>query len=136
MKKIALLLTGALLIHPIQAGWEPTPSQKSVIVSGIGSVIILAPVWLPFMGSKKGIDASEEKSKQAKKIKVKDQNDEEQILVIPEEIADQVDVKEGEKVQLDKDENGVLLIKNDQPAYYFITPDKTYLFEQKDVTPK
>ena len=136
MKKIALLLTGALLIHPVQAGWNPTPSEKSMIVSGVGSVIILAPVWLPFIGSKKGIDASEDKSKQAKKIKVKDQNNEEQTLVVPEEIADQVDVKEGEKVQLDKDENGVLLIKNDQPAYYFITPDKAYLFEQKDVTPK
>ena len=136
MKKIALLLTGALLIHPVQAGWNPTPSEKSMIVSGVGSVIILAPVWLPFIGSKKGIDASEDKSKQAKKIKVKDQNNEEQTLVVPEEIADQVDVKEGEKVQLNKDENGVLLIKNDQPAYYFITPDKAYLFEQKDVTPK
>ena len=71
MKKIALLLTGALLIHPVQAGWNPTPSEKSMIVSGVGSVIILAPVWLPFIGSKKGIDASEDKSKQAKKIKVK-----------------------------------------------------------------
>ena len=136
MKKIVFLLSIALLIHPVQAGWQPTPSEKSMIVSGIGSVIILSPVWLPFMGSKKGIDASEEKSKQAKKIKVKDQNNEEQTLVIPEEIADQVDVKEGEKVQLNQDENGVLLIKNDQPAYYFITPDKAYLFEQKDVTPK
>ena len=136
MKKIALLLTGALLIHPVQAGWNPTPSEKSMIVSGVGSAIILAPIWLPFIGSKKGIDASEDKSKQAKKIKVKDQNNEEQTLVVPEEIADQVDVKEGEKVQLNKDENGVLLIKNDQPAYYFITPDKAYLFEQKDVTPK
>ncbi len=136
MKKIILMVMLSALISPTQAGWEPTPSQKSVIVSAIGSAIILAPAWLPFIGSKKGIDASEEKSKRAKKVKVKDQNNEEQTLMIPEEIADQVDVKEGDRVQLNKDENGVLLIKNDQPAYYFITPDKAYLFEQKNITPQ
>lgn len=124
-----IILTGLISIQPVstQAQLKIDDSTFSTIIS-VG--VITSPVWLPVMGSQSGIEWSEENSTDsstnAKEIPVKDQNGEDQVLRIPEEIADKVDIKAGDTVELQSDKNGVLLLKNRQPAYYFLPESQSH----------
>lgn len=109
-----------------------TPSQVSVIVTGS---VVLSPILVPVLSGKASVDESGEASAKSKdkKIKVKDKQGEDKTLSIPEEIADKVDVKEGDIVDLQEDENGVLMEKNNKAAYYFLKPEKAHLIGNEKI---
>ncbi|WP_434777646.1 STM0539 family protein [Neisseria sp. Ec49-e6-T10] len=132
---ILILSLSFLMSHAAQAGGIHFGSRE---LSSIGSILIVtSPITLPIMSGKSMIDhskrANEQEKQKTKKIPVKNKEGEEQILEIPEEVADQIKVQEGDIVELQTDEVGVLMIKNNQPSYYFVTQDHAYLFEHNKI---
>ncbi len=130
---VATLLMAAFAM-PVQAQTF-NGSDRSALSGLYAGSIILAPIWLPFMlaseGSEKVGHASdarkadqEKREKEAVKLKVRNKKGETETLYLPKETYTQINVKDGDRVDLENDANGVMLLKDGQPTYYFILDDK------------
>ncbi len=77
-----------------------------------------------------------EKPDDAVVIQVVDKKGKKQDLYIPATIVDQVNIKNGDYVDLKSDENGVWLYKDEKKLHYFMLPEKAQQFQQQPLNGK
>ncbi len=128
-KQISIALILALFCGSAMAA---NPSRQSAISTIMGSTMVLSPLWAPFYGSIQVINDSKyaDREKDARKYTVRDKYGNDQTLYVPREIDHKVDIRNGDQVDLEQDDVGVLLKKSGDPKYYFVPQEKGSLLEQ------
>ncbi len=141
-KKVISVLLLATLATSFYANAGNDARQASSFATFLGSAVILSPIWLPSAtiaeSAAGSTDNSEQDAKQKKDeetlrkerelkqrkdavtVQVVNKQGQQQTLYLPKETYHKVNIKDGDKVDLEADENGVLLLKDGKPTYYYI----------------
>ncbi len=133
-KLLVVLMVGISSMHVSAQpfSFNPTPSQTIASSTVMGSAVILAPIWLPSVTVSDKLNRSalereedlRQKHKDAIEIKVQNKKGQTETLFLPKETYTQVNIKDGDRIDLETDDNGVLLLKDGKPTYYFILEEK------------